>query len=923
MSILATCPNPECGRKLRLKDDLAGRGVKCPDCGGIIEVPGGESKPDPMIGKRIAHYQILAKLGQGGMGAVYRARNLRLSKIVALKVLPAWLKEKDRTFVERFIREAQSSAQLDHPNVVAVHFVGSDAGHYFLEMQYVDGKTLAEILRDPENISASQATRIITDAARALGAAHTKGIVHRDVKPENIMLTVEGQVKVADFGLASLGDAGSTTTSAGKILGTPYYMSPEHCRGEATDARSDIYSLGATYYHTLTGKPPFFGAPGQEVVRMQVTAPIPPARDMLPTLPEPVNRVVMKMLEKNPGNRYQTCAELVADLERVQATLSPDSSMTAEFDEVEEVHRVSPLAKAAIGVLVLGLIGAGIFAGIYLGGQSAKPEPKPTPPPQQASPPKPPAPPTVPQVPQTPVVVASPASGNTLPTAQAPQIPKLPSGPADLAPPGPGSQKPPSDAGLPALPNLPAMPGKEGAPPDTKEEVKPEEPELAPLPDVNLEEYAKAVQPIDELISERAYAAAAVKTNVLEAKVKNAGEHAKIKRTNIDRLDKRWRTIQEGVNSGKLKIQMKDISKRYGYAGTLAEINESGLVGDTGKAKIAVKWDRLSKNDLLNLWLKACGTEDAESALTVAAFCMEGGEKLFEQAEVYLGVAAERRADIKRLVQELDFLRKASVFKPLPAEEEKKVEEEKKAEEPKKEEAPPSEKPDAAKEQEPEQKMEEKEGGPEQASRGYRKHMKPIGRYSLDGEAQLTQQGGRFYSKIAFAKGKRAGAVVLPQQGIRLPAPLPKEEGAFEFWLKVGGDEMRPFGLIWASPSRQQGGEEGYPIEAHVEGPVRVSFKRPIGQQPSHCVLTSDVKIEKDEWTQISVEWGPRGYRVYVNEALSAHNEDTSGLSADIANIGFYRWLPMTDGQTDPKTTMLVFLDEVTLYFPKKLERKN
>ena len=194
MSIQVTCPNPECARSLRLKDDLAGQKVKCPDCDGLIVVPGGEAKPDALIGKRIAHYEILAKVGQGGMGAVYRARNVRLSKIVALKILPPALMAKDPSFVERFIREAQSTAQLEHPNVVTVHFVGSDAGRHFIEMQYVDGQTLAEILRDPENLSPSQATRIIADAARALEAAHAKGIVHRDIKPENIMLTVDGQV---------------------------------------------------------------------------------------------------------------------------------------------------------------------------------------------------------------------------------------------------------------------------------------------------------------------------------------------------------------------------------------------------------------------------------------------------------------------------------------------------------------------------------------------------------------------------------------------------------------------------------------------------------------------------------------------------------------------------------------------------------
>ncbi|NOZ21428.1 MAG: protein kinase [Planctomycetes bacterium] len=897
MSIPVTCPNPECARRLRLKDDLAGRKVKCPDCGGLIQVPGGESKPDPMIGKRIAHYQILAKLGQGGMGAVYRARNIRLSKIVALKVLPAWLKERDRTFVERFIREAQSTAQLEHPNVVAVHFVGSDAGHYFIEMQYVDGKTLAEILRDPENISVSQATRIITDAARALGAAHSKGIVHRDVKPENIMLTIDGQVKVADFGLASLGETGDATTSEGKILGTPYYMSPEHCRGEATDARSDIYALGATYYHALTGHPPFFGNPGQDVVKMQVTTPIPPPKAALPTLPEPVNRIVTKMLEKDPDKRYQTCADLVNELVKVQGLLSPDSNMTAAFDEVEEVRRVSGLAKVAIGILVLGLIGAGVSAGIYLGGQTPKPKVKPAPP-KPAPQPKPP---------QLPIHVPGTPGTETPAMAQVPGIPKLPSGPANA---GTGPQSSPSDSDLPELPNLPSLPGADTA---AAPEAKPDKPEAEPLPDVDLQEYAKAAYPIDEMTSERRYSAAAVKTNILDAKVKNAGEHARIKRTNIDLLKNRWKLIQEEVNSGKLKIPMKEISKRYGYAGTLVGINQNGLIGDTGKAKILVKWDRLSKSDILALWVKSCGTNDAESALTLAAFCMEGTEKLFEQTEVYLGMAAEHGASIKRLVRELGFLRKVSAFNPMPGEE---IEKEKQA---------ADEKKNTTKKQEPKKKPHRKEGLSENASHSYRKYMKPIGKYTLDSEAQLSRQGVRPQGRPIFTKGKKGGALALTQQGVNLPAMLPKEEGAIEFWIKLSGEGLRPFGLIWAYPPHQEGGMgmDPYPLTAHVQGNLRVTFKRPLGQPPSHRSLETDVKIEKDKWTQVAIEWGKRGYRIFVDGKLCAEDPDTSGLSADIRHIGFYRWLTTDSNQTAPKTNMLVLLDEVVLYFPKKLDRRK
>ena len=366
MSIQVTCPNPECAKGLRLRDDLAGQKVKCPDCGGVIVVPGGTTVPDPLIGKSIAHYQILAKIGQGGMGSVYRARNLRLSKIVALKILPPSLTATDPAFVERFIREAQSTAQLDHPNVVTVHFVGSDAGHHFIEMQYVDGKTLAEILRDSERLSPSEATRIVIEAARALEAAHLKKIIHRDVKPDNIILTADGHVKVADFGLAALGSAGESAMAGGKVLGTPYFMSPEHCRGEATDARSDIYSLGATFYHALTGRPPFAGAPIQEVTKMQVSAILPRPREIVPDIPASVDDAVMRMLEKKPEKRYPSCTELIADLEKLHATLSPAAAVSAGIDEVEQ-YRGSPVfAKATLVIVGIALLGAGLLLGLIV-----------------------------------------------------------------------------------------------------------------------------------------------------------------------------------------------------------------------------------------------------------------------------------------------------------------------------------------------------------------------------------------------------------------------------------------------------------------------------------------------------------------------------------------------------------------------------
>lgn len=360
MSIRVKCPNPECQRRLKLKDSLAGRKVKCPECNGVIHVPGDGSQPDEIIGKKIAHYQILAKVSEGGMGAVYRARNLRLNKIVALKMLPPALHQQNPAFVKHFIREAQSTAQLEHPNVVTVHYVGSEDNHHFIEMEYVDGKTLRDLLHDPDNISVAQATRITIEAAKALAAAHSKGITHRDVKPDNIMITPDGKVKVADFGLAGLGEEGADRIRAGKVLGTPYYMSPEHCRGLKTDARSDIYSLGATYFHMLTGAPPFHGERPETIVRLHVTAAVPSPQAVKEEVPDKVDRIVRKMMAKKPEERYASCADLIEALESASKALalSPGAGkITAEDRDDDVVEVVSwvtvPNIIAALAAILL------------------------------------------------------------------------------------------------------------------------------------------------------------------------------------------------------------------------------------------------------------------------------------------------------------------------------------------------------------------------------------------------------------------------------------------------------------------------------------------------------------------------------------------------------------------------------------------
>jgi serine/threonine-protein kinase len=180
-----------------------------------------------LIGQRIAHYQIESLLGEGGMGKVYKARNNRLDKTCALKILPPELARQDPSLLERFIREARSAAAVEHPNVLPVYFIGRVEENCFIEMQYVDGGNLQDLLDQRRRLDVRTAARIIRDVSNALQAAHEKGIVHRDIKPSNVMLSKKGQVFVADFGLAKIGRARTKLTQDGFVLGTPIYMSPE------------------------------------------------------------------------------------------------------------------------------------------------------------------------------------------------------------------------------------------------------------------------------------------------------------------------------------------------------------------------------------------------------------------------------------------------------------------------------------------------------------------------------------------------------------------------------------------------------------------------------------------------------------------------------------------------------------------------
>jgi serine/threonine-protein kinase len=262
-------------------------------------------------------YELHRRLGRGGMAEVYLARDQLLDRPVAVKVLFPALAT-DEGFVERFRREAQAAANLQHPNIVSVFDWGEANGTYFIVMEYVEGMTLAETLRDEGRLHPDRAAEITADIAAALGFAHRNRVVHRDVKPGNVLITRDGGVKVADFGIArALSDSSDANlTKTGSVMGTATYFSPEQARGAPVDPRSDIYSLGCVLYEMTTGHPPFAGENAVAIAYKHVQEnPMPPRR-FDPALPDTLEAITLKCLAKNPANRYPSAQDLRADLRR-------------------------------------------------------------------------------------------------------------------------------------------------------------------------------------------------------------------------------------------------------------------------------------------------------------------------------------------------------------------------------------------------------------------------------------------------------------------------------------------------------------------------------------------------------------------------------------------------------------------------------
>jgi serine/threonine protein kinase/beta-lactam-binding protein with PASTA domain len=265
-------------------------------------------------------YELDGIVGRGGMAEVFRARDIRLDRIVGVKTLRDDL-ARDQTFQARFRREAQSAASLNHPSIVAVYDTGEDmVGNTpvpYIVMEFVDGRTLRDLLRDDRRLLPERAAEITDGVLRALDYSHRNGIVHRDIKPGNVMLTRAGDVKVMDFGIArAVSDAQATMTQTAQVIGTAQYLSPEQARGERVDARSDLYSTGCLLYELLTGRPPFTGDSPVAIAYQHVReAPVPPSR-IDPELPPWCDAIVLKAMEKDPADRYQSAGEMRNDIQR-------------------------------------------------------------------------------------------------------------------------------------------------------------------------------------------------------------------------------------------------------------------------------------------------------------------------------------------------------------------------------------------------------------------------------------------------------------------------------------------------------------------------------------------------------------------------------------------------------------------------------
>ncbi len=329
---------------------------------------------------QIPGYQILSKLGSGAMATVFKARQLSLDRIVAIKVLPKKLSE-NADYVDRFYKEGKAAAKLNHPNIVQAIDVGEAGGYHYFVMEYVEGPTLGDNLSPGTVYTEADAMDIIVQIGRALEHAHEHGFVHRDVKPKNIMLSTNGVAKLADMGLArAMTDVDAAQAEAGKAYGTPYYISPEQIRGEVDiDFRADIYALGATLYHLVTGRVPFEGSTPAAVMHKHLKEPLIPPDHINTNLSAGLGEVVEVMMAKDRKRRYGSTRDMLVDLEAVAAGHAPlmarkqfDANLLSGLAEVETEAQAADVQASQgtevprnLNLLLVGL-GVGLAVSVLL-----------------------------------------------------------------------------------------------------------------------------------------------------------------------------------------------------------------------------------------------------------------------------------------------------------------------------------------------------------------------------------------------------------------------------------------------------------------------------------------------------------------------------------------------------------------------------
>ena len=285
-------------------------------------------------------YELIEKIGEGGMAVVYKGKDRLLNRYVAIKILrPEFTK--DEQFIESFKRESQASARLSHANIVGVYDVGKEGNIHFIVMELIDGKVLSEVIKEKGRIEYKEAISIIRQVASALSLAHKNQIIHRDIKPHNILITSTGVAKLADFGIAKAVSAATIVGGNNKIMGSVHYFSPEQARGAYVDERSDIYSLGIVLYEMLTGKVPFDGDNPVSIALMHINDPMPSLTKEVPGIPPQLEKIVNKATEKYQSNRYKTVDEMIKDLDDIEfiTKVMGQDAFVVDSPDTDEVAR--------------------------------------------------------------------------------------------------------------------------------------------------------------------------------------------------------------------------------------------------------------------------------------------------------------------------------------------------------------------------------------------------------------------------------------------------------------------------------------------------------------------------------------------------------------------------------------------------------